>query len=359
MLELRDVSKRVGGEVHLEGVSLAFEPGSLNVLLGPTLAGKTSLMRIMAGLDRPTAGRVLAGGKDVTGVPVRRRDVAMVYQQFINYPSLSVRENIASPLRVAGADRATVEREVARAAALLKLEPHLDRTPLELSGGQQQRTAIARAMVKGAELVLLDEPLANLDYKLREELREELPRVFAETGAVFVYATTEPSEALLLGGSTATLHEGRVTQFGPTVEVYREPRDLRTARAFSDPPLNALEAVLRGGAFRARDATIPAPAHLAGLPEGRYTLAHRPHHLSFAPRGPASAALPARVTVTEITGAESFVHLDCLGEAWTMLAPGVHDPDEDAPITVHLDTDRLMAFDEAGLAARGPQRMAA
>ena len=359
MLELRDVTKRVGGEVHLADVSLRFEPGSLNVLLGPTLSGKTSLMRVMAGLDRPTAGRVLAGGEDVTGVPVRRRNVAMVYQQFINYPSLSVRENIASPLRVAGRDRATVEREVARAAALLKLEPHLDRTPLELSGGQQQRTAIARAMVKGADLVLLDEPLANLDYKLREELREELPRVFAETGAVFVYATTEPSEALLLGGSTATLHEGRVTQFGPTVEVYREPRDLRTARAFSDPPLNTLETTLRGGAFEAHGAAIPAPAHLAGLPEGRYTLAHRPHHLSVTPRGPAGAALPARVTVTEITGSESFVHLDCLGEAWTMLAPGIHDPGEGAAITVHLDTARLLAFDAAGRAAHGPRRMAA
>ena len=292
-------------------------------------------------------------------MPVRRRDVAMVYQQFINYPSLTVRENIASPLRVRGADRATIEREVARAADLLKLGPHLDRTPLELSGGQQQRTAIARAMVKGADLVLLDEPLANLDYKLREELREELPRVFAETGAIFVYATTEPSEALLLGGHTATLHEGRVTQFGPTVEVYRAPHDLRTAAAFSDPPLNTLDAVLRGGAFEADGVSIPVPGHLAGLPEGRYTLAHRPHHLSLAPRGPASAPLRARVTVTEITGSESFVHLDHAGESWTLLAPGIHDIDEGTPIEVHLDTRHLLVFDEAGRAVRGGERMAA
>ena len=129
------------------------------------------------------------------------------YQQFINYPAMTVYENIASPMRIAGKDRKTIDREVHRAAELLKLTPYLKRTPLNLSGGQQQRTALARALVKNASLVLLDEPLANLDYKLREELREELPKIFAESGAIFVYATTEPSEALLLGGNTATLAE--------------------------------------------------------------------------------------------------------------------------------------------------------
>ena len=140
----------------------------------------------------------------------------MVYQQFVNYPTLTVFENIASPLRVAGASKAEIERKVGEAASLLKLTPHLARTPQQLSGGQQQRTALARAIVKAAPLVLLDEPLANLDYKLREELREELPRLFADTGAILVYATTEPAEALMLGGSTATLSLGQVTQFGPT-----------------------------------------------------------------------------------------------------------------------------------------------
>lgn len=360
MLELEGVSLRVGAETHLADVSLALEPGSLNLLLGPTLSGKTSLLRVMAGLDRPTSGRVLADGRDVTGLSVRRRDVAMVYQQFINYPSLTVRDNIASPLRVARRPRAEIEAAVARAAGLLKLEPYLDRRPGELSGGQQQRTALARALVKGARLVLLDEPLANLDYKLREELREELPRVFAGSGAVLVYATTEPTEALLLGGHTATLHEGRVTQFGPTPEVYRAPRDLRTARLFSDPPLNALAVALRGGAFEGGGARIPAPAHLAGLPEGRYTLAHRPHQLSLRPRGPAPVALRAEVGVTEITGSESFVHLRCAGEDWTLLEPGVHPLPPGAGVTVHLDASRLMAFDEAGRAAgHVPARAAA
>src|SRR5688572_26953094 len=180
MLELRNVTKTVSGVDHIRDVSLTLRHGSLNVLLGPTLSGKTSLMRLMAGLDAPTRGSVWFDGKDVTGVPVQRRNIAMVYQQFINYPAMTVYENIASPLRVAGAEKSHIDSEVKRAAELLKLTPYLDRTPLNLSGGQQQRTALARAIVKNAGLVLLDEPLANLDYKLREELRAELPRLFAE-----------------------------------------------------------------------------------------------------------------------------------------------------------------------------------
>ncbi len=259
--------------------------GSLNVLLGPTLSGKTSLMRLMAGLDRPTSGSVWFDGVDVTGVAVQKRSVAMVYQQFINYPSLTVYENIASPLRIAGVDAATLDREVRKAAELLRLTPYLDRTPLNLSGGQQQRTALARAIVKKAKLVLLDEPLANLDYKLREELRAELPKIFSESGAIFVYATTEPSEALLLGGNTATLSEGRVTQFGPTVDVYRRPADLVSAMTFSDPPLNAIAVEKRGGQFVSGGvAVLPVPGHLAHIADGSYTLGFQPHHVSLAAR---------------------------------------------------------------------------
>src|SRR3954462_15067168 len=232
------VTRSVDGIPAIRDVSLTLERGTLSVLLGPTLAGKTSIMRLLAGLDKPTTGRVLVDGKDVTGIDVRRRSVAMVYQQFINYPSLSVYENIASPLRVQGKPRAEIEKRVGEAAKLLRLEPYMNRTPLQLSGGQQQRTAIARALVKGGDLVLLDEPLANLDYKLREELRTELPRIFEASGAIFVYATTEPSEALLLGGRTICMWQGEVLQAGGTANVYRRPDTLRVAQVFSDPPLN-------------------------------------------------------------------------------------------------------------------------
>ncbi len=359
MLELKNISKRVEGDLHIDDVSLRLEKGSLNVLLGPTLSGKTSLMRIMAGLDQPTNGAVYIDGVDVTGVPVQKRNVAMVYQQFINYPALSVYENIASPLRIAGKDRETIDREVKRVAQLLRLEPYLDRKPLNLSGGQQQRTALARAIVKNADLVLLDEPLANLDYKLREELREELPKIFSESGAIFVYATTEPTEALLLGGNTATLSEGRITQYDETVDVYRAPRDLVTAQTFSDPPLNVLQMAKKGDVFElSKGITVRVPDDLREMADTNYTVGFRPHHLSPEPIPGHSVALDVRVRVTELTGSESFVHIFYEEEpakqiTWVMLTHGIHDFDVDQKIQVYLDTRTLMVFDLDGRVMSG------
>ncbi len=370
MLELEAVEKRVGRDMHIENVSLNFARGSLNVLLGPTLAGKTTLMRLMAGLDKPTGGDIRVDGKSVVGTSVRHRNVAMVYQQFINYPGLTVYENIASPMRLAKIGRDELDKKVREAAALLKLEPFLDRTPLNLSGGQQQRTAIARALVKGAELVLLDEPLANLDYKLREELRVELPRFFAESGAVFVYATTEPHEALLLGGSTATLHEGRVTQFGNTIDVYNQPADLRTARTFSDPPFNLVDVVVQGNAVSTQNTGTQntgtkntgtqsirlgtVEENLMRLDDGQYTAAVRPHHLSLAPTEQHTIALPAIVGTSEITGSETFIHLNVADNRWVVLTHGVHRVSAGEALTVYLNPDTLYLFSADEKLARVP-----
>lgn len=190
-LILDGITKRVGPQVWLHGMDLRLHSDAVTVLLGATQAGKTSLMRIMAGLDRPTEGRVRVDGVDVTGVPVRERNVAMVYQQFINYPSLTVADNIASPLKLRG-DK-NVAARVRELAERLHITPFLDRLPSELSGGQQQRVALARALAKGAPLMLLDEPLVNLDYKLREELREELSQLFAP--AALPWSTPPPNRA--------------------------------------------------------------------------------------------------------------------------------------------------------------------
>jgi glycerol transport system ATP-binding protein len=358
LLELQNVSRSVGGEKHIIDISLKLERGSLNVLLGPTLAGKTSLMRLMAGLDAPTSGRILMDGKDVTGVPVRQRNVAMVYQQFINYPSLTVYENIASPLRIQRRPSAEIDAAVRKAAELMKLGPFLDRTPLNLSGGQQQRTALARALVKNAELVLLDEPLANLDYKLREELREELPRLFAETGAVFVYATTEPHEALLLGGRTATMSKGRITQFGETAEVYHRPHDLLTARTFSDPPLNVVDLVKEAGRFTSKSgvAFTAAPVH-ADLPDGPYSAGIRPHRLMLDQSGETS--FDARIVLTEVTGSETFIHADLGGERIIALVHGVRRLDAGQTVRLSFDPARVLMFDPDGAAIAVPMRQAA
>lgn len=345
MLELRNVSKKVGNTFHINDISLKLEKGSLNVLLGPTLSGKTSLMRLMAGLDRPTSGDILMDGGSVLKTPVQKRNIAMVYQQFINYPAFTVYENIASPLRVAGLDKNSIDMKVREAADLMKLTPYLDRGVLYLSGGQQQRTALARALVKGAELVLLDEPLANLDYKLREELRIELPRIFAETGAIFVYATTEPQEALLLGGDTATLHEGCITQFGATIDVHNQPLDLATAQTFSDPPMNVIPMQKQGSNFVFSQGQVSCPKDLIGLSDGPYSIGMRPHHLMLSKSKSATLNVEALVSTTEITGSETFVHVKLGDLKLVVLTHGVHRVEIGEKIPVYMDPSRFFIFD--------------
>jgi glycerol transport system ATP-binding protein len=354
-LILDRIGLQEGAATVIDDVSLTLERGTMNVLLGPTLAGKTTLMRLMAGLDRPTTGRLLLDGTDITNLPVRQRSIAMVYQQFVNYPSLTVYENIASPLRVARLPKAEIEARVRQAAGVLRLENLLQRHPAELSGGQQQRTAIARALVKRADLVLLDEPLANLDYKLREELREQLPRIFAESNAILVYATTEPTEALLLGGQTATLWQGRVTQHGRTAAVYRRPDNLAAARVFSDPPLNELAIEKRGALVTTETSrTLPAIGVLANLPDGHYRLGFRCDDLSLAGSTAAAPGFPGKVSVTELSGSESFVHVDVGVGVWVCLISGVHDWLPGAAVEVHVDFFNAFAFDAAGKLAAAP-----
>jgi len=349
-LVLDGVSKAVGSEIHIHPTSLTLEKGTMNVLLGPTLSGKTSLMRLMAGLDKPASGRILWNGSDVAGVAVRNRDVAMVYQQFINYPGMTVYENIASPLRLKRVPRDELDRRVRATAELMKLdERQLRRKPLELSGGQQQRCALARALVKEAGLVLLDEPLANLDYKLREELRAEIPKIFEESGAIFVYATTEPHEALLLGGNIACLWEGRITQFGKTPEVYRRPVDTTTARVFSDPPMNFLRITKTGETLNfGEHQSVAAVGTLARLPDARYLAGFRPNHLHVRRQEVAGEVLTfhAAIAGTEITGSESFVHLDHAGERWVAMARGVYDMAGGDVTEVYADARHVFVFDE-------------
>lgn len=353
---LDHATRSVDGVTHIRDVSLTLERGTLSVLLGPTLSGKTSIMRLLAGLDKPTTGRVLVDGKDVTGIDVRKRSVAMVYQQFINYPSLTVYENIASPLRVQGRPKDEIEARVQEAARLLKLEPFMKRTPLQLSGGQQQRTAIARALVKGADLVLLDEPLANLDYKLREELRAELPRIFEASGAIFVYATTEPSEALLLGGNTLCMWEGEVLQHGETPKVYRHPDTLRVAQVFSDPPLNIVGIQKKNGSVAyAGGGEAPASGLYASLPDGAFRVGFRAHQLEVADGAAGRHVFPATVSVTEITGSESFVHLHRESTDWVAVLHGVHEYEPGQRLDAALDPDNVFVFDAANRLVASPK----
>ena len=371
MLRVKAVSKSSGRGGGLQCVSLALEPGRLNILLGPTGSGKTTLMRLMAGLDRPDSGDIFMDGRSVLGVPVQQRQVAMVYQQFINYPGLTVYDNIASPLQIAGRRRGLSDRlfsdksaspvvrlskqqikdKVMEAAMMLQLQDYLDRRPSTLSGGQQQRVALARALVKLsgglARLVLLDEPLANLDYKLREDLRGRLPSLFAHRDAVLVYATTEPAEALSLGGHTACMHKGKVLQFGPTQDVYRHPTNLQSARVFSDPPLNT--APVRhsresGNPEQNKAGAFVLDSRLRGNDGGDYTLAVRPHHLRLERGGADDIPISGRVSVVERTGSESFVHFIYKGMDWVALLPGMAEFEPDQEIRCYVRPADTMLF---------------
>ncbi|MBF0677154.1 ABC transporter ATP-binding protein [Pseudomonas sp.] len=354
-LTLDRVSKVVDGQTHIDAVNLSFEPGSFNVLVGRTLSGKTSLMRLMAGLDQPSSGRILMHGRDVTGIPVRKRNVSMVYQQFINYPTLSVFENIASPLRQNGTGRKEIEHRVRETAQMLRIEGLLERYPLELSGGQQQRTAMARALVKDAELVLFDEPLVNLDYKLREELRQEMRELFKARRSIAVYATTEPNEALALGGTVTILHQGQVIQSGPTAEVYHRPSQVLAAELFSEPPINLLSGRITANEVSVQDSLhFPLNADLRSLAEGSYRFGVRPSHIGLVPSNDDDLEVSGVVELAEISGSETFLHLRNEQFGLVLHLQGVHDYDVDAPIHVYIPTHKLFVFDARDQLVRAP-----
>ncbi|MDM0005026.1 ABC transporter ATP-binding protein [Variovorax sp. J22G73] len=349
-LTLERVTKKVGAQTWLYEQSIAPRSGAVTVLLGATQAGKTSLMRLMAGLDTPTAGRVLVDGKDVTGMPVRERNVAMVYQQFINYPSLTVAANIASPLKLRG--ETNIDARVKALADKLHIGMFLERLPAELSGGQQQRVALARALAKNAPLMLLDEPLVNLDYKLREGLREELTQLFATGDSTVIYATTEPGEALLLGGYTAVMDAGELLQYGPTAEVFHAPQSLRVARAFSDPPMNLLPSTATAGGVQ----LTGGPALALAVPEhmtGAMTVGLRASALNVN-AGAGDIALPGKVELAEISGSDTFVHVDtAVGELVAQLT-GVHRFELGASITLYFSAAQAYVFDAGEQLALAP-----
>ncbi|NCZ46337.1 MAG: ABC transporter ATP-binding protein [Betaproteobacteria bacterium] len=339
-----EVAKSEGAEVHLHPINLSPQANAITVLLGATLAGKTSLMRLMAGLDVPTSGRVLVDDVDVTGIPVRKRNVAMVYQQFINYPSLTVYDNIASPLKLRRAS--DIDAVVRRLAKRLHIDAFLQRFPAELSGGQQQRVALARALAKHASLILLDEPLVNLDFKLREELRDELAQLFSAGQSTVIYATTDPGEALLLGGYTAVLKEGRLLQYGPTVDVFRRPASLDVALAFSDPPLNVVSAQALGDGWKLDQGPV---VNLPGLRtmHSQVTLGLRAASLRVE-KQQGDVTISGQVQLAEISGADSFVHLQCALGEWVMQKPGVHTFALGESLMFCFDPSDAFVFDSEG-----------
>jgi glycerol transport system ATP-binding protein len=351
-----NVSKIVTGELHIHPTDIQLAPESFNTLLGPTGAGKTTLLRLMAGLDRPSEGHISVHGRDITNLSVRRRSVAMVYQQFVNYPNFTIFENVASPLKVAGVERKKIERKVREVAEMLHIGNCLGRLPAELSGGQQQRAALARALVKDADLLLLDEPLVNLDYKLREELRLELRSLLTRRGAIVVYATADPQEALALGGTTLVVDKGRVLQQGSAAAVYHHPASVRAAQLLSDPPMNVVTGRLEGAAMQlGQHDPVARPGHLRALPNGPCLFGVRPNHVLTSRRAPSDIEIRTRVELAEISGSETSIHFEHGGSSWVSRQDGVCPVAVDEPIDVYIDPQRIFAFDSEGTLIAAPE----
>jgi len=344
-LELKNIEKKVGVDTYIYSTNLKLEKNTINVLLGSTLAGKTTLMQIMAGLDKPSAGEIWFNNENVTNVKVQKRNVSMVYQQFINYPNFTVYENIVSPLKITGVDNNEIKQRVGKVAELLKLSPMLDKKPNELSGGQQQRTALARALIKDSDLILLDEPLANLDFKLREELREELPKLFENRECIVVYATTEPSDALMIGGNTATLLEGRVVQYGKTLDVYNNPNNLTSAEVFSDPPMNITEINKAGDTCSILESKTSWKSKL-NIKDGNYKIGIRPHNISIEKKSNNSVEIKGKVLISELSGSESLVHFQHGKSNWVSLSSGSHQINIGEEMKLYMNVDECLFFDQ-------------
>jgi glycerol transport system ATP-binding protein len=346
-LVLKNIALSQDSEDIIYDLSATFQSG-INLLIGPTTAGKTTLMRIIAGLVRPTAGTLTMDGKDITKELVQKRSVSFVYQQFINYPSLSVFENIASPL-LAQKNKPSKQEVAARVeemATLLGLTPFLKRKPSELSGGQQQRVAIARALARKADIVLLDEPLANLDYKLREQLREELQSIFSNESSIAIYSTAEPSEALDFATDTFVMHEGRLIQTGKALEIYHAPKTISAAVAMADPPINLLSSTVDGKSANFGPETFKfSRPELDGSSLGEITLGIQPGKITLESQGAKSVAFKCQVQLAEVTGSSTFVHVKLeSGDEIVIEVEGTENFALDKKLTAYFDPADLYGF---------------
>lgn len=339
-----------------EGFSVTCHAGQFTVLLGRTGAGKTRLLRTVAGLEKPLSGRLILDDEDLSKQHPRQRSVAMVYQQFINYPHLSVYDNIASPLIVEKQDETQIKQQVGEVAELLQITPYLSRMPSELSGGQQQRCALARALVKKARVLLFDEPLVNLDAKLRETLRVELKSILAQRDCLAMYATTDPHEALILGGTSLLLDQGRLLQQGPALDTFYAPHNLLAANLLHEPPLNLFS--VRVERSVATCTQLEHAPFVLPLDDGEYQLGVRADKLALGtvPDKTNSVSAAGKVTISEVGASESFVHLDTPAGPWVAHQQGIVDLPPDTELQIGIPLDSLYAFGADGATCLAPAR---
>ncbi len=348
-----NIEKSYEADVALNDVSMEIEDGAFVTLLGATGAGKTTLLRIMAGIDRPDKGLVFYDGKDVTDVPVQKRNIAMVYQEFVNYPSMTIYENIASPLRVSKPrySKTDIDKQVRYHAELLGLTAVLNHYPEEVSGGQKQRTAIARALIKDTRFIFLDEPLANLDYKLREELRGELKTLLQQKGGAVVYATPESVDALSMSTDVAYFEEGRLLQYGPLQEVYHNPAYVEVGAYFSYPTMNIMEAhkITEQGKTSlsiSDEIRIDVTEFRDRLQAQQYLVGVRAYNLyTSSQNGRGLIPFSATVELAEELGSDTELHVRHQELVLVVLMQEVARFPIGTEITGYLDPSRLFIYD--------------
>ncbi len=299
-VEFRGVTKRFGDVVAVDALSLAIADGEFMVLVGPSGCGKTTALRMVAGLEKPTEGEIVIGDRVVNDDQPGRRDIAMVFQNYALYPHMSVERNIGFGLRQRRMPRAQIDARVKEVSALLELGELLHRKPAQLSGGQRQRVAMGRALARHPQAFLLDEPLSNLDAKLRTQLRAELKRIHQLVPTTSIYVTHDQVEAMTLGHRIAVMAGGRIQQLGDPQDVYDRPANLFVAGFIGSP----LPAAVRGGTLTAATVSMPLP----GAPDGEVVLGVRPEGLTLAGDGGERPALGLVVEVVEPLGSEVMVH---------------------------------------------------
>ena len=339
-VRFQDIVKMHGEFAALKGVNFEIRPGEFFALLGPSGSGKSTTLRILAGLDAPTSGRVFIDGKDVTSTDARDRDIAMVFQSYALYPHMTVGENIAFPLEMANLPKAEIAAAVKDAARKVKIDHLLDRKPGQLSGGQQQRCALARAIVRKARLFLLDEPLSNLDAKLRLETRAELKKLQRSLGVTAVYVTHDQEEAMTLADRMAVFMAGEIQQVGTPAEVFARPNSIDIAGFIGNPPMNLVPAryidgdvVIAGHRFKTAMQAAGERELVAGI---------RPGALRVVPEG-----LKARVELVEDLGDTAVLDLDCAGTLMRVRVSDENVPREGDTISITTRPQDIHLFDPA------------
>jgi multiple sugar transport system ATP-binding protein len=342
-LELRNVSKSYGAVSVIEGINLDVTDGEFVALVGPSGCGKSTILRMIAGLEDITGGDISIGGEIVNDLTPKERNIAMVFQSYALYPHMNVYRNMAFNLELAGKPKAEIDQRVRAAATMLELEPLLDRKPSQLSGGQRQRVAMGRAVVRDPSVFLFDEPLSNLDAKLRVQMRSEIKQLHKKVGVTSVYVTHDQVEAMTLADRVVVLNKGIIQQAGSPMELYRQPANTFVAGFIGSPAMNFFPATIVDGSARVASGSLFDFRPRSAVQEGQSVIVGvRPEHFQRTGQGP---GLTGVVSIVEPTGGQTFVTVDLAGQPTVVTVNGDDLIELEGKLTLHTSPRQVYVFD--------------